>query len=85
MTQIVDKAKLLTLHIRYASSALSLLLSAKKKASYETFLHYLGRNYIIPPIPPMPPIPPGIAGSSFGNSATAASVVKNIAATEAAF
>src|SRR4030095_1482032 len=44
----------------------------------------------IPPIPPMPPIPPpggigGIAGLSSGFSATIASVVSSILATEAAF
>lgn len=44
-------------------------------------------NYIMPPIPPMP-MPPmsGIAGAfGSGLSATTASVVKNIAATDAAF
>ena len=45
-------------------------------------------NYIIPPIPPPYPPPGGIAGaggSSFGFSATKASVVSMSADTEAAF
>jgi len=41
-------------------------------------------NYIMPPIPPMPLIS-GIAEAGSGMSATTASVVKNKAATDAAF
>ena len=40
-------------------------------------------DYIMPPMPPIPPA--GIAGSSFGISATVASVVSSIALALAAF
>ena len=42
-------------------------------------------HYIIPGIPPPIPPPIGIAGSSFGISATQLSVVRSIAEAEAAF
>ncbi len=52
---------------------------------YESCKSYSNLNYIMPPMPPISgmPIPPPAFLS--GMSATTASVVKNIAATDAAF
>jgi hypothetical protein len=55
------------------------------KSRYQDYLtdHSDAYFYIIPMPPPIPPI--GISDSFFGISVIAVSVVKNIAATEAAF
>ena len=55
-----------------------------KRTGNPLFTRVSKLNYIMPPMPPMSGIPmPPPAGS--GMSATTASVVKNIAATDAAF
>ncbi|MEY9219118.1 hypothetical protein ABIA50_003609 [Bacillus subtilis] len=64
----------------------SVIFRVDKSLETPFLLGFRGYDYIMPPIPPMPPIS-GIPPPAFssGLSATTASVVKNIAATDAAF
>src|SRR5699024_638690 len=82
-----EQLKKLTFHYSLRITRSALLIYVIYAIDRYTILDLVGLFYIMPGIPPpMPPIPPisGIPPSSDGRSATTASVVKNIAATDAA-
>lgn len=90
---MLDKTKKITVSLVNGCKAvkvsihLTLVTNKIDKTKTPIFQGVFEGCYIIPPIPPIPPIsgiPPPEPPSS-GLSATTASVVRSIAATEAAF